>query len=158
VYLNTPEKGGETHFPNAKAKEGEEGLKIKPRTGMGVIHFPAYMHTSTHNNPAYPNVEMGCKVKHESEYMGEVVSMNADGTVSVEMHDRILGIQEALAADWQALENMHGEPDECATHAGMPVSDEKFLLSQWCWPGPFDFEKHENIAPDTKPLNDGIVL
>ena len=100
----------------------------------------------------------GCKVKHKSDFIGEVVSMNADGTVSVEMHERTFGVQTLPAGELKVLENMHGEPDERATHAGMPASDEKFLLSQWCWPDLFDFEKHENIAPQTKHLDDGIVL
>jgi hypothetical protein len=156
VYLNTPEKGGETHFPNAKAKEGEEGLKIKPRTGMGVIHFPAYMHTSTYNNPAYPNMEMGCKVKHkERNSNGDVVSVNSDGIVTVQPDAYSMAKVTCAVDELDVLENMHGEIDGRGFHAGMPASDEKFLLSQWCWPGPFDFESTNDAQ---KSLDDGIVL
>jgi hypothetical protein len=167
VYLNTPESGGETHFPNAKAKEGEEGLKIKPHRGMGVIHFPAYLSTSTYKGPEPGSaIAVGLKVKHKNDFIGEVVSMNSDETVTVKMDEKSIGDQTLPADEWEVLENMHGEPDERAAHAGMAAIDEKFLLSQWCWPGDFDVEKHayssenaEGQSAEGEPyVYDGINL
>jgi len=39
VYLNTCESGGETNFPRC-------GIKVQPRAGLGVIHFPAQLNTA----------------------------------------------------------------------------------------------------------------
>jgi hypothetical protein len=94
VYLNTPERGGETEFTKC-------GLKVKPRAGMGVIHFPAYLNTSSYRGPekdaTYTSIKVGTKVKGRftpgakigepgsSVYMGTVTELTDHGTVKVLM-------------------------------------------------------------------------
>jgi hypothetical protein len=94
VYLNTPESGGETEFTRC-------GLKVKPRAGMGVIHFPAYLNTSSYRGPEkgapYTSIKVGTKVqgKHTpgakngeagcAICMGTVTELTDRGTVKVLM-------------------------------------------------------------------------
>merc|ERR1712228_969520 len=44
VYLCDVREGGATRFPRCKTPEGKP-LDIKPRQGMGCIHFPARLGT-----------------------------------------------------------------------------------------------------------------
>jgi len=45
VYLNDVATGGATRFEALRLADGRV-LRIRPRKGMGCIHFPAYMHTA----------------------------------------------------------------------------------------------------------------
>ncbi len=78
VYLNTPERGGDTEFT-------KYGLKVKPRAGMGVIHFPAYLNTSRYTGPGGVDaLQVGTKVKGKFKpgaMHGEPGSLVIIGTV-----------------------------------------------------------------------------
>jgi hypothetical protein len=60
--------------------------------------------------------------------------------------------------DFEVLRHMHGKRDERVVHQGSPADDEKFVVSQWGWTGPYNLEKHVTVAEVTKPLNDGMTL
>jgi hypothetical protein len=155
AYLNTPESGGETHFINY-------GLKIKPRAGMGVIHFPSYLNTAPYEN-LNTKFTVGAKVKWQNRngiIMGgcnekRAVSLKLDN-LNFDSADNIeLGGKQI--SDVKLIPHMKGMSDQRMVHEGMPATDEKFILSQWCWPGAYDYTKVAGMS-STKPLSDGIVL
>jgi hypothetical protein len=169
VYLNTPKSGsgGETHFPNID-------LKIKPHAGMGVIHFPTYMNTSkvgmkaARGGPGYAldeALKVGMKVAMkppQQPFIGTVMEVGSK-TVSVKFDNRaawpeIAQLPTAMAPKMVGpLANMYGVADGRVAHEGRPVceGDEKLILSQWCWPGPFKTERDDLTMI---PCNDGVDL
>jgi hypothetical protein len=68
------------------------------------------------------------------------------------------GIASLSAAELAVLENMHGQRDERVLHEGSPVIHEKFILSQWCYPGPYEIKGNPTVDDKTRPLNDNVVL
>jgi hypothetical protein len=248
VYLNTPESGGgETDFLNAKGKIAGESLKIQPHTGMGVIHFPAHLDTSSvftvpesellKNGKVSKGMKVrvlkdgkgsfvgtvedapdrvtqeqepfsficavrpddACRAKTESYdllYDDKYKESNVDASliralesaaaapakmpecfttghkIGQKIEARYRGEAEYYPAtitsarsggmyyvrkiELEVLKHMHGEQDERALHAGRPVcgtgiNDEKYLLSQWCWPGPYDATKDEHHNGSVNP-------
>jgi hypothetical protein len=164
VYLNTPASGGETIFMR-------NGLKVQPFAGMGVVHFPAYLSSARYVSSGA--VERGTKVK--AVYPGTRTACNGtvvdvkDGAVWVYFdfwapgkHDSVKyniakeGDLELAENDYQVLPDLKGELDERAIHAGAPAAEEKFIVSQWCWPGPHDHRGDSSMV--VTPLNDGVVL
>jgi hypothetical protein len=182
VYLNTPENGGETHFMKC-------GVKVQPRAGMGVIHFPAYLaSSSSYVGPDDPkSIVPGLKVIMKRDpnaalgtagaalSVGTVTEVkipmafgkpqsNGTATITNDITEREksykllrMGDITLEGFDFNPLPNMKGEIDGRVIHEGMDACDEKYLATQWCWPGEFFVEK----APTTyhaKPLNESAVL
>jgi hypothetical protein len=134
VFLNTCETGGETHFTRC-------GIKIQPRAGMGVIHFPAYLETATYKAPA--SIGVGSKVKakvKKSTYIGTVREKNGDQVV-VEIGTPDGGTTLLTNAEdaFEELQDMRWLQDERVIHEGVAAVDEKYIATQWCYPG--DLEK-----------------
>jgi hypothetical protein len=171
AYLNTPASGGETHFLKS-------GIKVQPFRGMGVVHFPAYLDTATYVKP--DSVQVGSKVKarlkagaapgspHGRPFSGTVTNVE-DGKASVlfdfdgqgrTRHYDIAkeGDLKLAENDYTLLPHMKGAVDERVLHEGMPAIDEKFIVSQWCWPSRYDLTKMTLIKDTVESLNDGIVL
>jgi prolyl 4-hydroxylase len=137
VYLNNCDGGGETHFTKL-------GLKIKPRAGLGVIHFPARL--STAKETLSTEYEVGAKVqilppRYTTMRHGTVtritgkkgalwkdVTVEEDGTgKSFTINGNINQLQKQIPL----MTNIGGVRDERLRHAGMPAVGEKFLASQW---------------------------
>jgi len=171
VYLNTPKEGGETRFTKS-------GVKVQPFRGMGVVHFPAYLNTATYVAPV-SGVQVGSKVKARRvpgaapgspTFTGTVTEVK-DGIVSV-LYDGFLNLWKEIqydiakegdldlpGNDYAILPHMKGAVNESAVHEGMPAIDEKFIVSQWCWPSRYDLTKAvPQVKESVRPLNDGIVL
>jgi hypothetical protein len=169
VYLNTLESGGETAFQNY-------GIKVKPRAGMGVIHFPSYLNTATYTKVTRGAVTVGSKVQGKTK---NGVSKNHNGTVievnlSKEKNNALVRFDNKVHGtnlfsidrcgdlgepgnDFTLLPHMKGKSDQRVSHEAMPVIEEKFIMTQICWPGPFDHTKSKFVT-GVNPLNDGIIL
>ena len=153
MYLNDCEQGGETQFTRY-------GLKVPPRAGMGVIHFPAYLPTSeayTATKSPLTGAKVTVQVKDKGSFMGTVVKMNADGTAVIEKDYNGKKLKYA-EENFVMLPNLKGQRDERAVHEGMSAIDEKLIVSQWCYPGEYQLAGEPKVAEMTRPLNDGIVL
>jgi hypothetical protein len=148
VYLTDCEQGGETQFTRY-------GLKVPPRAGMGVIHFPAYLPTSeayTATKAPQAGAKVTVQVKDKGSFMGTVVKMNADGTAVIEKDDSGKKIKYA-EENFAMLPNLKGQRDEHAVHEGLSAIDEKLIVSQWCYPGEYQLAGEPKVAEMTRPLN-----
>jgi prolyl 4-hydroxylase len=166
VYLNTCDAGGETHFTKC-------GIKIKPRAGLGVIHFPSYLSTA---KPPPKEYTEGAKVqilrkkmeKGETVWHGTVthVTEHPDGNKikkivrvehdSVDWRKEYVGTDAELNGTIPLIPCMGGLRDERLRHEGMEASEEKFLASQWVFEDEGDQRKQLEYF-DATPLG-GQVL
>jgi hypothetical protein len=168
TYLNCCESGGETLFLNYN-------LRIKPRTGMAVIHFPAHLPSATYKGPDDPlSLKVGTKVKIGTDH-GVVQSLPGTGlfsrllqpkTALVKMdqgQDSMFAIpldqEQQRKMDVQVLSHMRGERDSRLLHAGLPPSkgSEKYIATQWGWAGPFDYTKHPTMCDSVKSLKNNAA-
>jgi hypothetical protein len=195
TYLTSCEAGGETQF-------NKYHLKIKPRAGMGVIHFPAYLNTATYQGPAKFDapLEKGMRVrgkwtpgsKKSPHVHGTIKSVNhQNGTVEIDMETprkanpdkghtwtgdewvqeytissrgKLDAANPSKDVDFEVLSDMRGARDDRTLHEGMPAAegDEKFIATQWCWCGPFDYSKDEKMkaggTAEVQPLGNRTIL
>ena len=127
VYLNTCDTGGETQFT-------KYGLKVKPRAGMGLIHFPSYLSTAGDLYPA--ECTEGAKVEVAISEKGVV----STGTVVIQKDENTVVIEkdgsgkriERQVTETKVLQSMCGLRDERVKHEGMAALEEKFVASQVC--------------------------
>jgi prolyl 4-hydroxylase len=145
VYLNTCESGGETNFPAC-------GVKVRPRTGLGVIHFPSHLATA---GDLYPSdFVVGAKVMSNKRRYGTVKSVHED-EVGVQIDSSGVVVERAKS-DLVVLPSMRGRRDERVKHEGVKTHEEKFIASQWCFEGDVGQDKSlKNYG--AVPLNGDIL-
>jgi prolyl 4-hydroxylase len=144
VYLNTCDAGGETQFTRC-------GIKIKPRAGLGVIHFPSRL--STAKELPLTGYKKGAKVRFSKPGRHGTASTGRHGTVKSatgkkkkfvtvgidgeeEKYELFFeGTDKELQQQIPLVSSLRGVRDERLKHEGMPVAGEKFLASQWVFEG-----------------------
>jgi hypothetical protein len=143
VYLSTCDAGGETHFT-------KYGLKIKPRAGLGVIHFPSRLSTAKGLRPAKKWLSSTKYVKGAKVRISKTLQIgtvkNATGkdaksvTVGIDGEEEkneclFEGTLAQLQEQIPIMSSLGGVRDERLIHEGMPAVGEKFLASQWVFEG-----------------------